>query len=386
MASSRGSVAVPAPLDKTLESTPEDDSKRARASPLAGQRRRLVFRLLMFVVPIGLFFMLGSGRREAKSTTPRPSRKPRPSFDPDADPDATPRPEPTFNGGDHLLLARDWTLPYDPKVCDPVPNATIDAGAMLLASARAACSVHETAMPADAVARGALPPAATPKAVPGGSKPPGGVSVVISAYMRFSTISMIVTALRRQKLVPVEIVMTDGGSWPPVLQQLPGLDVDTVIYSSMGRKDRETVDHRVRNFNEGVPASSYDTVILLDDNVVPASDFWAYAAMTALKDNPGASIVRMPTRSVNAAKDLRDAGSRAEEVRGLDWTGKDAIGATSTSNMLITKEAWKKLGGFDWAYDGKPKADADFHARAEAAGLKYANSAAYGCALLVYTA
>ncbi len=208
------------------------------------------------------------------------------------------------------------------------------------------------------------------------------VSVVISAFQRYSSLSLMILALRRQKHVQLEIVLVDSGSWPPLLENIPGLNVDTYIY----RKE-DGLYHRVRAFNEGISASKHDIIILMDDDIVPLSDYWALSAALALHGPDKASIARLPLQYFNFAPDFADASSSTERIRALRW---DTHARNfpyldySTCNMAIRRDAWNTVGGFDWKYDGRyGHDDTLFHVIAEQKSIRYTRAKPYGCAMHV---
>jgi GT2 family glycosyltransferase len=207
----------------------------------------------------------------------------------------------------------------------------------------------------------------------------GGVSVVVGAFNRVATLDLLVRALRRQRLVGrLDVVIADGGSSPPVSVALPGLDADTVLY---WREDG--LYHRVRSFNAGVAAAVHELVILLDDDVVPASDYWAAAALDAFAADPGLDIVRLPVEILDMAPELSDARRRRRELAALQWAREHAF---PTWNLAVRRSAWRALGGFNATYDGAyGHEDRDFHARARALGLRYGVAGKGGCAVHIGT-
>ena len=211
-------------------------------------------------------------------------------------------------------------------------------------------------------------------------RPPlnASVSVIIGAWNRPLTLRVIVAALRQQRLIAgkIEIIVMDGGSSPPISQLLPGLDVDQLHYWK-----EDGLYHRVRSFNAGVALSSHDVVMLLDDDVIPASDFWAYTAVAALMAQPDKSIVRMPLVVLEMKADLADAQARRAEFEGLGW---ETIYGFTTNNFALRRQAWDKLGGLNALYDGVyGDEDNDFHSRAAAQGLAYGVTGKSGCGVHV---
>ena len=207
------------------------------------------------------------------------------------------------------------------------------------------------------------------------------VSVIIGTYNRHLSLDAIIKVLKRQRLVDnLEIIVSDGGSWPPVFLLVPDRNVDVVIYRRFDGKY-----HRVRSFNEGVRASKYDVLIFLDDDVIPASDFWAFAALSALQKS-NASIVRMPmylSPDLQMKHDLSDAlvaQAHLAQPRSFqisDWT---------TVNMAIRKSVWESVGGLNWSYDGKyGYEDFEFHSRVKQLNICYARAEIFGCAVHIGT-
>jgi glycosyltransferase involved in cell wall biosynthesis len=227
---------------------------------------------------------------------------------------------------------------------------------------RASCAIHDSEALAVASMADAPPLNAS-------------VSVVIGAWQRPLTLALIIAALRRQKLVQVEIVLVDAGSWPPLLQRLPGLDVDTYIYH---REDGAY--HRVRSFNEGVAAARNEILLLLDDDVIPASDFWAFAALSSSHKHSHASIIRLPLHILEFRADFSDALLRLSELASINWS--DKWHRFPTYNIVVRKSVWLKLGGLDASFDGMyGEEDIKFHSDAERAGVWYERGPMYGCAL-----
>jgi hypothetical protein len=139
--------------------------------------------------------------------------------------------------------------------------------------------------------------------------------------------------------------------------------------------------HRVRSFNEGVAASTHDIVMLLDDDVIPASDYWAYTAASSLASNPGVSILRMPLVMKEMKHDLSDAPSRRTEFENLGW---DETPNFPTYNVAILRQSWDLVGGLGWAFNGVyGDEDLDFHRRAGEKGLRYGMSPKSGCGIHV---
>jgi hypothetical protein len=207
-------------------------------------------------------------------------------------------------------------------------------------------------------------------------RPPlnASVSVIIGAWNRPLTLRVIVAALRQQRLIAgkVEIIVMDGGSSPPISQLLPGLDVDQLHYWK-----EDGLYHRVRSFNAGVAFSSHDVVILLDDDVIPASDFWAYTAVAALTSEPDKSVMRMPLAILEMKADLGDAQGRRAELEGQGW---ETLYGFTTTNIALRRQAWDKLGGLNALHDGVyGDEDTDFHSRAAAQGLAYGVTGKSGC-------
>lgn len=203
------------------------------------------------------------------------------------------------------------------------------------------------------------------------------VGVVIGAFQRPVLLRAILKALRRQRLVPtLEVVVADSGSWPPLAQQIPLMDADQVRWwKEDGRY------HRVRNFNEGVAMTHAEVILLLDDDVIPASDYWAASAVAALLGSPGLAMVRMPIEIREFRQDLSDAPARREELEALQW---DQTFSFTTCNLAVRRSAWDALGGFSWAFDGVYGGeDIDFHKRAKEAGMAVGQVGKGACAVHV---
>jgi hypothetical protein len=122
-------------------------------------------------------------------------------------------------------------------------------------------------------------------------------------------------------------------------------------------------------------------VLLLDDDVIPASDYWAYAAVSALLSAPGVSIMRMPLVMKEMRNDLSDAEARRAEFEQLQWD-KDFL--HTTVNIAVRREAWVKLRGLNTAFNGVyGEEDHDFHDRAHELGFEYGKSYISGCGVHV---
>ena len=203
------------------------------------------------------------------------------------------------------------------------------------------------------------------------------ISVVIGAFQRAATLDVVVAALRRQRHVAaVEVLVADAGSSPPLHAQLPELAADQLRY---WRDDK--LYHRVRNFNTGVAAAAHDVVVLLDDDVVPASDFWAYTALATLDAHPEFAMLRLPVEILEMRADLSDAEARRGELEGLTWSEPHGF---PTWNLAVRRSAWEALGGFDKRYDGVyGEEDTDFYARAAGKGLNVGRAEKSACAVHV---
>jgi hypothetical protein len=243
-------------------------------------------------------------------------------------------------------------------------NASVNGnGAALVSALRSSCLKYD----ADALAAAA---AGAPTNV--------SVSVVIGAFMRPLHLALQISALRRQRFVNLEIVLVDGGSWPPLVQQVPGLDVDTYIY-----RREDGLYHRVRMFNEGVAASSHDVILQIDDDIIPGSDYWAFSAVVALRSDPRAGLARLPLHIAEFRADLSDVQSRVAETAARDWT-RDAWHGFTMCNVAVRRSMWLAVGGFDPARDGKyGSEDTSFHKKSAEKGYSYTKTPLYGCALHV---
>ena len=210
------------------------------------------------------------------------------------------------------------------------------------------------------------------------------VSVIIGAYNRVGSLSAILRALRDQKLVgSIEIIVADAGSEPPVLQQIHGYDfVDVSLHWKADGKY-----HRVRSFNEGVRIAKHDIVLLLDDDVIPASEYWVHSALAAFNASPELSIVRMPLlldSHLQLKSDLSDIDKHLHHMQ-LSAFDYNFVQFT-TANLAIYKSRWNEIGGLKSRFDGKYGfEDLDFHKAAKERGLHYGVSNRHGCAVHVGT-
>jgi glycosyltransferase involved in cell wall biosynthesis len=193
----------------------------------------------------------------------------------------------------------------------------------------------------------------------------GALSVVVGAYSRPLTLTLIVESLRRQRLVEdLEVLVMDGGSDPPLQALLPDLPVDVWRAWPL-----DGGYHRVRSYNEGVRLARHPIIALLDDDVVPLSEYWAHSILRTLETHQQ----RVPPRHNNVTlgkleimefeEDLSDVPRRFRDVDTLHWMGKQdkktggfAIGdgfyEKSTVNIAFTRHAWETAGGFSPTLDG----------------------------------
>jgi len=207
------------------------------------------------------------------------------------------------------------------------------------------------------------------------------VSVIIGAYERPVTLPMILDALSRQKGVKLQVIVVDAGSSPPLLLQIPTTAQDLHAYLY---RPSDGLYHRVRSFNEGAALASHDILILLDDDVVPANDFWALSAVRAFTDNPSASVAQLPMIIMKFGANLEDAVDRKSEVLALHSKWPDSFHDWTTCNIAVRKDAWRDLAGFNASLDGRYGGeDVDFNARVRNAGLQKVKALPYGCALHV---
>lgn len=247
-----------------------------------------------------------------------------------------------------------------PQSIHTIKNA---AGAVLLAAVEASCAKFSS------LVTGTQDESAV-----------GNVSVVIGAYNRSLSTSLIISALARQRKMNLDIVLVDAGTQPPLLVQYPHFSevVSTFVYHAY-----DQTYHRVRNFNEGVALAKYDVIVLLDDDVIPANEFWAYGVHHAFATDPSLSVVRMPMVIKEFRSDLSDVLRRDEEIRSIqDWT--TSYPPFTSCNVAFSRSAWRTLFGFAAVFDGKYGGeDEDIHRRARAAGMKYGKAPPYSCALHV---
>lgn len=202
-------------------------------------------------------------------------------------------------------------------------------------------------------------------------------------------------SLQRQMLVEnLEIVVVDSGSSTPAQDVLRGLDVDVFInWKSDGNY------HKVRGLNEGVRLAKHEIVILLDDDVIPASEFWAFAGVEALQRNSSLSFVRMPFfnfqdfgNGFGLANDLSNLDIFRERLAMVNATSAFMPNSShdfSTYNFAMWKSSWMKYGEMGWQFDGKYGfEDVEFildrpKAKAHLRWAKIGISSVYGCAFHV---
>lgn len=257
----------------------------------------------------------------------------------------------------------------------------MESANMLWAAGRASCDPYNAMAGSDYAEEEAK----------GGGAAMGALSVIIGAYQRPVTLDLQLRALSQQKHVSVEVIVVDGGSDPPMSTCLAHAPCHAAWHAMLYRV-HDGQYHRVRNFNEGVALAKHPTIVLLDDDVVPMSDYWAYGAVRAMAmpmpvgeggDGEAPDIVRLPMVIKELRANLSDVAGRIQEISTIDSWSASYPGFTSC-NLAIRADTWKALGGFDGQMDGRYGGeDEDFHRRAKEAGAKYARGPPYSCALHV---
>ena len=180
-------------------------------------------------------------------------------------------------------------------------------------------------------------------------------SVVIMAYDRLPFVALILDKLHVQRHVDLEVILVDDGSRPPLIKQLGSRRSFVSIYMWLPRSGYR----KVRNINAAFRVASRDKVIVLDDDVIPASNYWAAAlirhwnlnkeciihghtmifSLNSEKDDPTISLAQFPGPGGNSAFSKFDPLS----IGPLYFV---------TFNTLFEKSAWARIGGMDIAYDG----------------------------------
>ena len=233
----------------------------------------------------------------------------------------------------------------------PFSEAALENGRLLVKWAAAACARYYSGEDLERRAGGARR---------------GKLSVVVGAYGRPLTLALIVESLRRQRLVEeVEVLVMDGGSNPPLQALLPGLPVDVWRAWPL-----DGGYHRVRSYNEGVRLSRHPVVALLDDDVVPLSEYWAHSILRTLEEHQrGEKRDRQNNLTLGKMEilefegDLSDVPSRFRDLDTLHWLGKfneetgrfgigDGFYEKSTVNIAFMRHVWDAAGGFNPSLDG----------------------------------
>ena len=177
------------------------------------------------------------------------------------------------------------------------------------------------------------------------------ICVVILTYDRGDQVTRLVRSLREFHGPDLEIVVTDDGSDPK--PNLAGLcthlwQVDDGIRAATAR-------------NRGVDFSTYDKILLLDDDVIPHPlNLHAHSLALEMYD---VSAGLLPRGKFSSELDPRIRFFFNERLLGWKyaWTG----------NLAFRRNVWKDIGGFDERFNGgHGYEDWDWAWRAQRAGYR----------------
>jgi GT2 family glycosyltransferase len=181
------------------------------------------------------------------------------------------------------------------------------------------------------------------------------VSVVIPARDAEEPLADLLDSLARQTLDAdrFEVIVVENGSRDRTAE---------VAEERGARVLRETLGNRSRARNAGVAASEADVFAFTDADCV-ADPGWLEAMLACRGRAPLiAGNVRVSTRTPpNAVERFESVWRFAQEA----WS---AEGWAATANMLVEREAFEAIGGFDPTYRHIAE-DADFCVRAGRAGF-----------------
>lgn len=183
-----------------------------------------------------------------------------------------------------------------------------------------------------------------------------------------------------QRLVAVDTGSRDRG--PAVLAEVVGAGTILTLPRTTGYGEavaealRHDAAHRpVPDDEPGVPRTEW--IWLLHDDSVPAHDALAHLLRTADGD-PNIAVLGPKVRDFGDRRVLHELGV-AIDGAGRRWTGLDRLEfdqgqhdgvrdvlAVGSAGMLVRRDVWDRLGGFDVTY-GMFREDVDFCWRAHAA-------------------
>ncbi|WP_067804008.1 glycosyltransferase family 2 protein [Actinomadura formosensis] len=186
-----------------------------------------------------------------------------------------------------------------------------------------------------------------------------------------------------QRLVTVDTGSRDRG--PAVLAEVLGADKVLTLPRTTGYGEaiaealrQDAASAPVPDDDPGNPRTEW--IWLLHDDSVPAPDALAHLLRTAATD-PNVAVLGPKVRDWDDRRVLREVGVTVDAAgrreRGLDrdefdqgqHDGVRDVLAVGSAGMLVRREVWERLGGFDVEY-GVFRDDLDFCWRVHAAGQR----------------
>ena len=166
---------------------------------------------------------------------------------------------------------------------------------------------------------------------------PPQTSVVVTVLNEVGTVAKLVMALRRQTIPPHELIIVDGGSSDGTLEELHRLSKDFPALIILEKPGNRSVGR-----NTGIKAAANEIIAITDAGCVPHRDWLEHllAAHILQKADVVAGYYQGKAES-----------PIAEAVIPYTLVMPDRIDADNflpaTRSMLLTKNIWKKVGGFD---------------------------------------
>jgi glycosyltransferase involved in cell wall biosynthesis len=188
------------------------------------------------------------------------------------------------------------------------------------------------------------------------------VSVVIPCYNSSAFLPAAVESALAQTVGVHEVIVVDDGSTEDLAAALSAIDDPRL---QVVRTDKRGISH-ARNF--GCDLATGDTVGLLD-----ADDIWypnkLERQLDVFAEEPGAIVVGAQMHHIGK-RDMTIG------VTGLDALDDDAQRSVRTahympfalSSVIVDRNAYQAVGGFDEAMNGMPAGDLDFLSRVAALG------------------
>ena len=184
------------------------------------------------------------------------------------------------------------------------------------------------------------------------------VSVVVTVFNEEKTIDFLLKSLKNQTYLPAEVVIVDGGSDDATFKKLKGWQKKwqrLKLYYQEG--------NRAVGRNLAIKKARYHLIAITDAGCLPEKH-WLKALVNKQIETK-ADVVAGYYRGL-AKTSLEEAIIPYVLVMPDKVDPKSFLPATRS--MLLTKEAWKKVAGFDESLDSSE--DYDFAVRLKQAGLK----------------